>query len=167
MTVIGKIITITALFLVTGCETRFSSYDHYSINEMRRLMIERKMVSNDIVDDLILYGYEDLAHKAAQEGDHKLIAMTMGYQATKDDAEIFGVVCEDAAETVPVVYGCVPPPIAIMKLVYYFNESLINHPDFPKEWKCKVNSEVIVELQDISGKQNRSYLLGKQERYNP
>jgi hypothetical protein len=90
-----------------------------------------------------------LAKKAAERGDYRLLSLAMGDKASSQDASVFGVKCSVPVRTKPLVFGCVPPPTVVFKLMQRFNIALIQQPGFPYKEACKEDESVTATMRKM------------------
>ena len=92
-------------------------------------------------DNLFLQKPQSYAASEAAAGRYAIYSIAMGYGAEEKDAQIFGVDCAGQVETVPLVFGCVPPGSVFFKRVFDYNAAMLAQPDFPHAAACKVNEK--------------------------
>jgi len=117
--------------------------DQKEMQALRRSMRPAKKEDN-LEYRLIFESPEKLAQQAAAAHDTRLISLTMGYQASAADAkEPFLVKCRKDADIPlhPVVYGCVPPPLFVFKLLARYNDAMIANPAFPYKGICSADED--------------------------
>jgi hypothetical protein len=81
----------------------------------------------------------------------------MGYHATEKNAVIVGVKCSQPVETKSVIFGCVPPPIVIFKLMQRYNTALIRQSGFPANQDCKVDEKYEKEMKEWEAKEEETF----------
>ena len=146
---LAKIFLIVLLVFLSGCVHKDLTQQEYSFLQLlRNHWPEKKADSNPVLKELIYKNPEKLAKEDVRKGDFKLIALAMGYRAGEEDAETFGVKCEKPVETKKVVFGCVPPPPVLFKLMIDYNLAMIQRPGFPGEYGCKADEEVIKGIEE-------------------
>jgi hypothetical protein len=128
------------LLLLCACaDPALTQQDNYVLQRMRNSAEVDEKQKSHIIYRLVHGNPEQLAEQAASKGDFRLISLTMGYMADKRSASVFAVECSKPVETQSVVFGCVPPPSIIFKLMLRYNEALVQHPNFPQKENCKMD----------------------------
>lgn len=99
-----------------------------------------------LLEDLVKKEPSKLAKNAARNGDYRPIGLAMGYHAGEADAAPFALECKKPVETQNIVFGCVPPPGVIFKLMLDYNMTLLDQPGFPSENECTISEEAKKEI---------------------
>ncbi|HCS22698.1 MAG TPA: hypothetical protein PLW48_00610 [Alphaproteobacteria bacterium] len=145
---------LALLLFCTGClhageETAATSTTFWGKADQKEMLALRRSMRPAKKDDnlehrLIFESPEKLAQEAAAANDTRLISLAMGYQASAADAkEPFLIKCDKGADIPlrPIVYGCVPPPLSVLKLLARYNDAMIAHPAFPHKGMCSVDED--------------------------
>lgn len=101
--------------------------------------------------DLITGDPVGLAKQASRRGDFRLIGMAMGYGARAADAEPFAVACSFPVATQDIVFGCVPPPTVVFKMMLAYNQTLVREPAFPYRDRCRIREDVARSMRSGNG----------------
>lgn len=121
----------------------WSDADQKEMLALRRTL--RPAQKDDALEYRIIFeSPEKLAAQAAAANDNRLIALAMGYQASAADAkEPFLIKCSKDAD-IPLyaaVYGCVPPPLSVFKLLARYNDAMISNTASPYKGICRADED--------------------------
>lgn len=145
---------LALLLFCAGClhageETAATSTAFWGDADQKEMLALRRSMRPAKKDDnlehrIIFESPEKLAQEAAAANDTRLISLAMGYQASAADAkEPFLIKCDKGADIPlrPIVYGCVPPPLSVFKLLARYNDAMISNTASPYKGICRTDED--------------------------
>lgn len=140
--------------MLCGCVTSHTSYmtkkDLSDLSEIQRAWAQQPPQEPSVLDRLVNGNPAQLAKESAKSGDYRLIGIAMGYGAQEKDAKPLAIECGSPVETQNVVFGCVPPPEVIFKLMLDYNVTLLRQPDFPSQSGCRISEEAEKAMREMN-----------------
>lgn len=150
---IKHLFSVFAVFLLSACQHSYTAESweaaqaaYFKTHAQARQQAGREGFS---WDPLFLRDPAVQAASDAAAGRYALYSIAMGYGAAEKDAEIFGVTCgATAVETVPLVFGCIPPGVIFFKRIFEYNAAMLTQPGFPHADACKIDEKFQVKTRD-------------------
>lgn len=139
-----KCIGLLAVILLCACSSsELTQHDKALLKDLRWYAQQReeKVDKTDLYYQLVHEDTRTLIERSIQQGDYRFIGVAMGYHAGEEDSEAFGITCDQPLKTKNLVFGCVPPPATIFKLIKMYNENLLASSSFPSPEQCKVDTQ--------------------------
>ena len=141
LSVIGLCLALSA------CQHTYTaeSWEAEIVSNFKASAKARQRAGRDMLpwDNLFLQEPQVYAASEAAAGRYGLYSIAMGYHADEKDAALFGIDCGTAkVETIPLVFGCMPPSGVFFKRVFDYNTTMMAQPGFPHAAACKVDERI-------------------------
>ena len=141
------LLSLVAVLFLGACQHSYTaeSWEAEIVSNFKVSAKARQQAGRDMLpwDNLFLQEPQVYAASEAAAGRYGLYSFAMGYQAEAKDAALFGIDCGIAkVETIPLVFGCMPPSGVFFKRVFDYNTAMMAQPGFPHAAACKVDESI-------------------------
>lgn len=138
-----RLLSFAAVLLLSACQHAYTaeSWEAEMLGHYKKEVRAAQQAGQETTALHKLFLYPPAAHAAAEAaaGRYALYSIAMGYGAEEKDAQLYGVDCGAAAvETIPLVFGCMPPGAVFFKRMYEYNAAMLAQPGFPHAAACRV-----------------------------
>lgn len=141
------LLSLVAILFLGACQHTYTaeSLEAEVVSHFKASAKARQQTGRDMLpwDNLFLQEPQVYAASEAAAGRYGLYSIAMGYKAEAKDAELFGIDCgNEKVETIPLVFGCMPPGGTFFKRVFEYNRAMLTQPGFPHATACKVDEKI-------------------------
>ncbi len=154
--------SLIAVFFLGACQHAYTaeSWEAEQVSTFKRYAALRQQSGREKLpwDNLFLQEPAAYAASEAAAGRYALYSIAMGYRAEEKDAQLMGVDCgSEKIETLPLVFGCMPPGAVFFKRIFEYNAAMLAQPGFPHAAACRIDKKFQAETPEWFGNTCEEY----------